>query len=89
MKYKDSYVYKHKVCFHSHSASRKWVCPICEKPITDGSVYLIVNNQKYFPNCIIHEDCFENTENVFEKVEEKAKELKELKIRYEKLKTIF
>lgn len=89
MKYKDSFVYVHKVIYNPNIALRKWICPICKKEINNGKVYLIVNNQKYFPNCIIHEECFNSTEEVFKKVEEKALEYEQIKEKYEKLKKMF
>ena len=33
-------------------------CPICRKPVDKpGSVYIIINNGRLFPNCWAHGDC--------------------------------
>lgn len=39
-------------------ASRLRVCALCRKPLLKGEgIYLIVNNNKVFPNIIVHKEC--------------------------------
>lgn len=82
--YKDSKVYINWMdsFFATQDYPRKWICPICEKKIIKGyKVAILINNQKYFPNAIIHEECFhkEVPDDTFSVIEWKSDEYKDWK----------
>jgi hypothetical protein len=33
------------------------ICPFCQKDVKEGTIYLLFNNWKLFPNIIIHFPC--------------------------------
>jgi hypothetical protein len=34
------------------------ICPVCKQVIDSGTVVLLINNHRLFPNAIIHYSCF-------------------------------
>ena len=47
-----------KFCEARQKIGQKWdICPFCKKKLKDGSILLLVNNWKLFPNRIVHEAC--------------------------------
>ena len=84
IKYKDSNVY-----FTTHNG--RWSmnphrCFCCNKPILDGKAILTVNNHKYIPNVLIHEECFDIWKN---KTEELVSDLESAYNNYKNLQEVF
>ena len=78
--YKDNPVYINEIEFNSSTRLRPCICPVCQKKIKSGKNISLMNNFKFFPNVILHENCFNkaNKENLFEKIERDYKEYKRL-----------
>ena len=84
IKYKDSNVY-----FATHNG--RWSmnphrCFCCNKPILDGKAILTVNNSKYIPNVLIHEECFDIWKN---KTEELVSDIESAYNNYKNLQEVF
>jgi hypothetical protein len=53
------------------------ICPFCQKTVTKGSIILLFNNWKLFPNVIAHNDCckkFPNKEDAIKFLHEDYQE---------------
>lgn len=79
--YKDSTVWIKKVKWNNVEDYQKikWKCPMCYDYIKNGDVvYLVFNNYKYFPNVILHEDCFVEVkaDYIFSEIEREYNEVK-------------
>ncbi len=61
--YKDSFVYVQK--YHTGNLAEKIqkTCFCCNKKINNCRGVLLINNYKYIPNVLIHEECFKKWEN--------------------------
>ena len=79
--YKDSFIYM-KECNANWGQNNK-ICYCCKKPIKDGKILMVINNNRYFPNILIHPDCYSkhknNPEKLFAKIEENYKSHKEMR----------
>jgi hypothetical protein len=72
--------------------SQSWVkirkkdyCPICNKKLKlDEEFYLTINNNKLFPNCLVHYDCISETDGVGLKWMNFTKVTKLLHVNYRK-----
>ena len=73
--YKDGFVSMSKMNV-KQKLPRLWRCPICGEEIKKGDkVYLLINDNQYFPNCMIHQiGCYNEEKhiNVFWEIEKKA-----------------
>lgn len=80
--YKDSYVYVKDIGkFRQSVYRRKWKCPVCNSYIEDEeTVCMVLNNFKYFPNTLVHDECFieNDSEQVFMEIENKYKTYSEI-----------
>jgi len=78
--YKDSFIFVREFEWRNLDTNPK-KCPICGEMVKDKDTVLLIGcNNKFFPNVVIHNNCFhkELPEDTFMVIENRYKEFKEL-----------
>jgi len=60
IRFKDSDVLVRKA--EGNWESNPHDCFCCKKPVQQGRAVLLMNNYKYIPNILLHEECFDTAE---------------------------
>ena len=79
--YKDSFVAVRRYNTGQLPKELRRDCYCCKDKINNCRAVLLINNHKYIPNVLIHEECFDARQNkveFFEEIEGKYQEFKSL-----------
>lgn len=84
IQYKDSIIHMRKINANWNSNPRYCFC--CIQPIKNGVAIAAINNYKYIPNMLMHENCFSEWET---KTDELFSDMEKSWSKYKTLDKIF
>ena len=80
--YKDSFVAVRRYQTGKLPSQLVRKCYCCQNGINDCRAVILINNHKYIPNVLMHENCFDERQNkteLFEEIENKYIEFNHLR----------